>query len=132
MVYKVLKLKYLRLIIFDFSKNVKRPKVKQKETCIIDKIQFSGKPTVLYEQYRENNHQWQWRWVGSGSEATLRKNIGVRNISFCSTMKNVYINGQSLGKFSAKNFKDCLIESRKLLKESDYQEVFVTFHSITH
>ena len=47
-------------------------------------------------------------------------------------MKNVYINGQSLGKFSAKNFRDCIIESRKLLKESDYKEVFVTSHSISN
>ena len=98
MVYKVLKLKILRTVTFDFSKNVKKPKMKQKETCVIDKIQFSGEPTVLYEQYRETNSQWRWQWVGSGSEATFRKHIEVRDISFCCTMKNVYINGESLGK----------------------------------
>ena len=131
MVYKVLKLKNLRTVTFDFSKNVKRPKMIGKEACVIDKIQFSGEPRVLYEQYRENNHQLQWRRVESGSEAIFRKHVEVRNISFCSTMKNVYINGQTLGKLGAKNFRDCIIESRKLLNESDYQEVFVTSHSIS-
>ena len=100
--------------------------MKQKEPCVIGKIKFSGEPTVLYEQYRENNHQWQWRWVGSGAEAAFRKHIEVRNISLCSTMKNVYINGESLGKLRAKNFRDCILKSRKLLNESDYnKEVFV-------
>ena len=131
MVYKVLKLKNLRSVTYDFSKNVKKPKMRGKETCIIDKIKFSGEPRVLYEQYRENNGQWQWRLVGSWLEEAFRKHVEVRNISFCSTMKNVYINGQTLGKLGTKNFRDCIIESRKLLKESDYKEVFVTSHSIS-
>ena len=47
-------------------------------------------------------------------------------------MKNVYINGESLGKLRAKNFRDCILKSRKLLNESDYnKEVFVTSHSIS-
>ena len=100
-----------------------------KETCVIEKIK--GNVKVLFEQFKENNSQWQWQLVGSKSEAIIRKYIEVRNVSHCSTIKNVYINGKSLGKLTAKNFRDCIIKSRKLLHESDYKEVFVTSYSIS-